>query len=62
MIICYGIHIDTKDQSAYVGEFPDVHVKVLKVASEKNTALIGINKRNRDFHDLYRLDSDGESA
>ena len=45
----YGIHIDTKDQVAYAGEFPDAHVKVLKVASELNTALIGINHRDSYF-------------
>ena len=59
----YGIDPRTKELINYTEKFSGVNAKVIKVSSEKNCAVIGLNFRNPHFHDLYLLDLDlGEFA
>lgn len=54
----HGINIHSKDHVVYTKEFPNVNAKVIQISSQKNSAVIGLNNRNPNFHDLYLLDLD----
>lgn len=58
----HGIHIHSKEHVVYTEKFPNVNAKVIQISSNKasnnSCAVIGLNNRNPDFHDLYLLDLD----
>ncbi len=54
----YGIDIDSKEYVVYTEKFSNANAKIIKVSSQKNSAVIGLNDRNLHFHDLYLLDLD----
>ena len=54
----HGFDVELGREQVYTESFSGVTTKMVKLSSEKNQAVIGINERNRYFHDLYRLDLD----
>ncbi len=54
----HGIDIHSKEHIVYTQKFPRVNAKVIRMGSQKNCAVIGLNNRNPHFHDLYLLDLD----
>ncbi len=54
----YGIDIHSKEHVVYTQQFSGVSAKVVRVGSQKNSAVVGLNNRNPHFHDLYLLDLD----
>lgn len=54
----HGIHIISKEHTVYAEQFSNVNAKVIQISSKKNSAVIGLNSRNPQFHDLYVLDLD----
>lgn len=54
----HGVHIHAKEHVNYTEKFPNVNAKLMRISSKKNNAVIGLNHRNRHFHDLYLLDLD----
>lgn len=58
----HGIDIQSKKHFIYTERFSQVSTKVIRVSTQKNQAVIGLNHRNPHFHDLYIMDLDSGEA
>jgi dipeptidyl aminopeptidase/acylaminoacyl peptidase len=52
----HGFDIESNEHINYTENFPKVTTKFIKLSSKENKAIIGLNHRNPQFHDLYVLD------
>ena len=58
-----SIDLSTEEVVNYTERFGNVGAKIVKISEKTNEAVIGLNTRNPQFHDLYRLNFDtGECA
>ncbi len=54
----HGIDLQTHKNTVYTDRFSKINAKVIQIGSHTNQAVIGLNQRNPQFHDLYLLDLD----
>lgn len=52
----YSVSLDSKQIKDLTAEYKDINAKIFHINSPNSKAVIGINHRNPQFHDLYMLD------